>query len=142
MSMLDISCCFADIFCVEVQSHEEGVEHLCGEGAVLLGGRGQQQLGVHALVQGVEVGRRLAVRVVPPVAHHEGLVENRAVGAEEGGLPPVEVAPVPRLAARLSVGVEAGPGHVAAVEVGVGNHRHDGVVQSRHSRDGLRKRSQ
>lgn len=49
------------------------------------------------LVQGVEVRRRLTVHVVPPVTHEERLVEHRAVGTEEGGLSPIQVAVMPSL---------------------------------------------
>merc|ERR1711890_40373 len=52
---------------------------------------------VQQLVQVVEAGLVGAVDVVPPVADEVLLVENRAVGAEEGGIVPTRSAHVERL---------------------------------------------
>lgn len=53
--------------------------------------------GEDALVEGVEVRGRLAVHIVPPVTHEEGLVEHGAVGTEERSLPPVQITVMPGL---------------------------------------------
>lgn len=60
-------------------------------------GRVWQDVLVEALVEHVELRRGGASHVKPPVASEPGLREDRTVGAQEGGLPAVQVAVVPHL---------------------------------------------
>lgn len=107
---------------------EDVLEQLLGDEAVRPRGTLGAGLAVQAAVDDVQLGAELAAHVEPPVAGEHGLLELRAVGAQEGRLPPVHVAVVPRLAPRLHVREEARERLLVAVEVGVRHQAQDRVV--------------
>ncbi|KAF4520395.1 hypothetical protein B566_EDAN016682 [Ephemera danica] len=72
--------------CVLIGSHEDVLEKFLGDGAVRFG-----HVVSRPSVQPV------AAHVEPPVAHEHRLVELRTIGAQEAGLPSVDVAVVPGL---------------------------------------------
>jgi len=108
-----------------------------------LGLRGSLAFGSNLLVQGVESSSIGAVEVEPPIADEIVLVEDGAVGAEEGVLGQAAVsvggADVEGLALGVRVSVVPSLNLTSAVELGLRNLGKDGVVGTRGARDRLQE---
>lgn len=73
---------------------------------------------------------QVTTNIEPPVADKDQLAELGAVGAEETGLPAINVTVMPTLTSGLGISVETRVGLFVTVEVCVGYRTQHGIVSA------------